>query len=151
MLNSLYKKVKGRKLTEIKALVYVSVDNNYDFKNPYDIIFVFDNDEYLTFSCSNDFSSLDVKNKRIKGFDMQESGRAEVVDFSTHDPFSKILNNCLMEMFILHSGVDDKNIGFSLSFGNINISILNLGDDIFYYPSLSDELILSEKITCYRL
>jgi len=151
ILKNLYQKVKGRKITGIKALVYVSLDNVYDFENPYDISFIFDNDECLNFSCGCDFVSLDVKNKRIQGFDMQDSGRAEVVDFSTHHPFSQVLNNSLVEVFILHSGVDDKNIGCSLSFGDIDISILNLGDEIFYFSPLSNELILGEKITSHKL
>jgi len=151
ILNSLYKNVKGRKITGVKALVYVSLDDGYDFENPYNIAFVFDNDECLTFSCSCDFVSLDVNNKKIQGFDMQDSGRAEVVDFSTFHPFSQVLNNSLVEIFILHSGVDDKNIGCSLTFGNIDISILNLGGEIFYFSSLSNKLILDEKITIHKL
>lgn len=151
MLNSLYKKVKGRNITEIKALVYVSVDNDYDFNNPYDIVFSFDNDEFLTFSCCSDSVSLDVKNKKIQGFDMQDSGRVEVVDFSIRHPFSQVLNKSLVEVFILHSGVEDENIGCSLIFEDVDISILNLGGEIFYFSLLSDKLILDEKVTYYKL
>lgn len=150
-LNYLFNKVKGNTLTEIKALVYVSVDNHYDVKTPYKITFIFDNDEYFTFSCHSDFVSLDVNKNKIQEFDMQESGRAEIVDFSVCYPFSQIFNHSLTEVFVLYSGIEQQDIGFSLSFENIDIAILNLGCEIFYFPSLSKDFILDEKITYHKL
>ncbi len=150
-LFNLYKSIRDRKVLKIKALVYVSENNDYDIKNPYDIVFVFANDEYLTFSCCSDSVTIDIRNKKIQGFDMQESGRAEVVDFSNIEPFSQVLNSTLSKMLIMHSEIDGKDIGCSLFFRNIEVSILNLGGELFYFTSLSEDFIKNEKITYNEL
>ena len=151
ILNDLYSKVKGRVVTKIKSRVYVSVDNEYDLINPNDIVFVFDNDKLLTCSCSSDGESLDIDDEDVQGFDMQSDGRVEVVDFSTRHPFSQILNNTLTGIAILHSELSGGDIGCSLSFEGTDVSILNLGDEIFYSSSLSNEMILDEKIIYLKL
>lgn len=151
VLFNLYESIKERKVLEIKALVYVSEDNNYDLKNPYDIVFVFADDEYLTFSCCSDSVTIDIRNKKIQGFDMQDCGRAEVIDFSNIEPFSQVLNNTLSKMLIIHSEIDGKDIGCSLLFKNIEVSILNLGGELFYFTSLREDFIKSEKITYHEL
>lgn len=131
------RKVTGEKLSLVEALVYVF--DEPDFHHPQQVQLTFLGIGFAgSFRCSKDGSSLELRDTPACEKDLGEYGKEVIIDVSHHSSFSNYIGKTLLKVNLIFSSVEDAYIGVKLIFeGQLNLIIVNLGDEISILESLS--------------
>jgi hypothetical protein len=104
---------------------------------------------YGKFKCSYDGSSINWQEGEPHESDMDEFGSQVVENLSESQLWQRVLNKVLVGAELLYSSIEDTFIGVKLSFdGGSSVSIINLGDELYVYQDIPEEVIIDQGITC---
>lgn len=79
--------------------------------------------------------------------DLGEYGKEIVMNMSNSSMFQRYIGDVLSKVFLIHSGIEETIIGIKLFFENkLNLIILNQGDEINVFDSLSSQYEKEENI-----
>ncbi len=138
----------GQKLISVLALIYVH-EGVKDFDNPQELSLKFSSTGYGKFKCSYDGASIDWQEGELHGIDMDEFGSEVVEDLSGFKLWQRVLDKVLVDAELLYSSIEDTFIGVKLSFNGDNyVSVINLGDELFVYQDIPEEVMNDQRITC---
>ena len=137
----------GQKLIAVLALVYV-YEGEKEFLNPQELNIQFSSGRHGKFMCSCDGSSIDWQEEEIRECDMEEFGSQVIENLSKLPKWQSVVDKVLVGAALIRSSVEASLIGVQLSFeGSSSISVLNLGDELYVYQDIPDEVICDQGIT----
>uniref|UniRef100_UPI0036D7E049 hypothetical protein n=1 Tax=Photorhabdus sp. RM322S TaxID=3342825 RepID=UPI0036D7E049 len=141
----------GSRLKSVQGLVYML--HVEDIEHPQELFFEFEGaDISRKISCGQDGSSLVVCSKPMIESDLGEYGKQIIKDISQHSIFNRLIGQKLSCFNAIYSEIEQCVIGFSFIFYNYGqISLLNLGDEIYIYNDIPECIFLEEKITLVKI
>ncbi|EPY93787.1 hypothetical protein L799_24805 [Enterobacter roggenkampii EC_38VIM1] len=142
----LARNVVGRKLRNVNGLIYIY--NVPELGAPQQLQFVFfDENQNVAFRCGLDGASLELTDLPMQENDLGEYGKEEIMDLSNSCFFHKVIGKILLRFYAIYSEIEQKVIGAKLFFDEgLTLAIINLGDEIKVFDSLSMEYERDEKI-----
>lgn len=147
------REAEGRVLNAVWASVHL-FEETVTWEKPGRLTLQFDEIEPLTFRCASDGETLVIERANPEPFDMQEWGQFVVADFSARTPWSGVVSSRLVHVERLFSDYFEKpgEVGLELVFDNERtVFLLNLGDDLKVFDSLSQVAAMEEKLRCAKL
>ncbi|MGK3144344.1 hypothetical protein [Pantoea sp. C2G6] len=143
--------VVGKKLLGVTGLIY-SLETK-DFIHPQQLQLVFSGvKERGSFKCGKDGATLELTNLPLQGSDLGEYGKEIVIDISNIYPLVNYLGKTLLKVFLMSSSLENAFIGVKLVFeGEVNLFIMNIGDEISMLESLSSSYEQDEGIKYQQL
>lgn len=137
--------VFGKKLLSVNALFHIFASERDFF--PQEIGLQFDDAELGKLYGGSDGASLCFSFHPIVGCDLGEYGRQDVFCVSDELCFSNVVGRRLASASLVQSSAEEAVIGITLSFDNgARLSILNLGDELFVYDEIPEEIMISEGL-----
>lgn len=141
----------GKRLVSVFALVHV-YNNEKDFHTFQEISISFLSNDNGKLFCGGNGSSIEWSNSDMQENDLGEYGKNVIQDISKMNPWNTCLNEILKDVKMLYSSVEKSEIGILLEFSNdSHVSVINLGDDIYVFDSIPDNIMESQKITLLSL
>ncbi|WP_127958495.1 hypothetical protein [Serratia microhaemolytica] len=141
------KSIIGESLLGINGLIYWLEEP--DLIHPQQIQFTFSRAQTkISFRCGMDGSTLEFTDIEMQESDLGEYGREVIMNISYTPHFQQYLGQVLSGFFAIYSATENSIIGMKLCFKNqINLIILNTGDEISIFDSLSLQYEKEERIT----
>ncbi|BDB19136.1 hypothetical protein cym2001_25010 [Pseudomonas sp. CYM-20-01] len=146
LMNAWLVRALGRKLLSVNALLHVF--ESYRGSIPQEVSLRFEDLESGRLYCGSDGVSLCFSEAPIAECDLGEYGK--LIDFcvSSGSYFFDVVGLRLLSVSAIKSSVECKVIGVLLLFEYDSfLSILNLGDELFFCDRVPDEIIASEGLT----
>lgn len=138
--------VLGKKLLSVNALFHVFRSERDSA--PQEIGLLFENAEFGKLYGGPDGASLCFSLKPTSSCDLGEYGRQDVFCISGELYFSDVVGRRLVSASLVQSLAEDVVVGVALSFDNgFCLSILNLGDELFVYDEIPEEIVISEGVS----
>ncbi|HHR8284183.1 TPA: hypothetical protein ACS9WW_004174 [Salmonella enterica subsp. enterica serovar Muenchen] len=138
--------VVGKKLQNINGLIYVYDVPDLEAPQQLQLVF-FSENQSIVFRCGQDGASLELIDSPMQENDLGEYGKEEIMDLSNSLLFHKFIGKILLRLYVIHSEIEQKIIGAKLFFDEgLTLIILNFGDEIRVFDSLSKEYERDEKI-----
>lgn len=138
--------VLGKKLLSVNALFHV-----FSFERdsaPQEVGLLFENSEIGKLYGGPDGASICFSLNPISNCDLGEYGRRDIFNISSELYFSDVVGRRLVSASLVQSLAEDVVIGVALSFDNgFCLSILNLGDELFVYDEIPEEIVISEGVS----
>lgn len=145
-LTNWLKDVLGRRLISVLALVY-TYDGEKEFENPQELDLQFLSCGHGKLVCSYDGSSIEWQDNYIHEVDMEEFGQQLLENVSNRSIWNSVVNKMLLDAELINSIVEDSVIGVRFSFENREtISVLNLGDELYVYRDIPEEVIIDQGV-----
>lgn len=136
----------GKKLLSVNALFHVFCDQRDSA--PQEIELIFENSKPGKLYGGPDGASLCFSLSPISSCDLGEYGRQDIFCVSAELYFSDVVGSRLVSASLVQSLAEDTAAGVNLTFHNgFCLSILNLGDDIFIYKNIPEEIAISEGLS----
>lgn len=99
------------------------------------------------FRCGLDGASLELSDLPMQEKDLGEYGKEVIMDLSNSCFFQKFIGKILLQFYVIYSEVEQKLIGAKLFLDEgLTLVIINLGDEIKTFETLSMEYERDEKI-----
>ncbi|MGV7092155.1 hypothetical protein [Siccibacter turicensis] len=142
----LARNVIGRKIQNVNGLIYIY--NVPDLGAPQQLQLVFfSENESIVFRCGLDGASLELSDLPMQEKDLGEYGKEVIMDLSNSCFFQKFIGKILLQFYVIYSEIEQKVIGAKLFFEEgLTLVIINLGDEIKLFDTLSMEYEREEKI-----
>ena len=138
--------VLGKKLLSVNALFHI-FDSERD-SAPQEVGLLFENSEIGKLYGGSDGASICFSLNPISSCDLGEYGRQDIFCISGELYFSDVVGRRLVSASLVQSLAEDVVIGVALSFDNgFCLSILNLGDELFVYDEIPEEIVISEGVS----
>lgn len=138
--------VLGKKLLSVNALFHVFSSERDSA--PQEVSLQFENSQIGKFYGGPDGASLCFSLNPISNCDLGEYGRQDIFCISGELYFSDVVGRKLVSASLVHSLVEGVVVGVALSFDNgFCLSILNLGDELFVYDKIPEEIVISEGVS----
>lgn len=138
--------VLGKKLLSVNALFHVFSSERDSV--PQEVSLQFENSQIGKFYGGPDGASLCFSLNPISNCDLGEYGRQDIFCISGELYFSDVVGRRLVSASLVHSLVEGVVVGVTLSFDNgFCLSILNLGDELFVYDKIPEEIVISEGVS----
>jgi len=138
--------VLGKKLLSVNALFHVFSSERDSA--PQEVGLLFENSEIGKLYGGPDGASICFSLNPISSCDLGEYGRQDVFNVSGELYFSDIVGGKLVSASLVQSLAEDVIIGVAFSFDNgFCLSILNLGDELFVYDEIPEEIVISEGVS----
>lgn len=138
--------VVGQKLRNVNGLIYVYDVPDLGAPQQLELIF-FGENKNIAFKCGQDGASLELINSPMQENDLGEYGKEIIMDLSNSFLFQKVIGRKLCRFYMVYSEIEQKVIGTKLVFDEeLTLVIVNLGDEIKVFDSLSMEYERDEKI-----
>ena len=138
--------VLGNKLLSVNALFHV-----FCFERdsaPQEVGLLFEQSEFGKLYGGPDGASLCFSLSPISNCDLGEYGRQDIFCISGELYFSDVVGRRLVSASLVQSLAEDIVVGVALSFDNgFCLSILNLGDELFIYDEIPEEIVISEGLS----
>ena len=135
----------GRKLLTVKGSFHVFNSERNQFGDEFE--FFFEEGQHGKIFGNSDGASLRFSFDPADEFDMQEYGAAVVFCVSNDPCFVDVVGRQLVSAFAVVLSIEDVAIGVQLQFSeNKKLSILNLGDELFVFNEVPEDLINEEKL-----
>jgi len=139
----------GKPLSQAKALFHVF--NGTCDAMPQEIFLLFGECEFGKVHCSSDGESISVSLSALVGSDLGEYGRNEIFSISKNKPFVEVMQKKLISVSVLCSPEHKKEVGIFFVFeNNHSFSIINLGDELFVFDCLPENIVTEEKLSLIR-
>ena len=139
------------KLIAVFALIYM-YDGLKDYKNPQELSLELSKSDGGRLACGEDGRSIDWIEGELKEADLGELASQYVEDVSDFPEWKEVVGKIIVDAKLIYSSIENCLIGFSLSFeGGLNVSIVNLGDEIFVYRSIPEIVSMEQGITFISL
>lgn len=140
-----FQKVIGKKLVLVNALFHVLGSERGS--SPQEISFQFDASEPGRLYCGSDGASICFSLSPIVGCELGEYGEQVVYCISSESCFSNVVGDRLISASSINSSAEEAIVGISLSFyKGCQLSVLNLGDELYVYGEVPEEIIISEGL-----
>ncbi|WP_256347281.1 hypothetical protein [Pseudomonas gingeri] len=142
--------VLGRKLlsTDVLMHVYAGKKDTY----PQQVSFLFDGYMPMRIYGGGNGESLCFSLDDIVGVDLGEYGGQVVFNASGEPCFSKVVGQRLVSVSTVNASAGRELIGLFFSFDNEEcLSILNLGDELFVYEKIPEEIVTGEGLSLILL
>lgn len=137
----------GKKLTSVFALVYV-YDDEKNFNNFQEISLSFLSDFNGRLLCGNDGASIDWDILSIEESNLGSYGENIIEDVSQFGLWSNLINKVLISASFIFSTAEKCCIGIQFDFDNNGqVSIINLGDELYVFSTIPENIINSQKIS----
>ncbi len=137
--------VLGKKLLSVNAIFHVFASRRDPF--PQEVSFQFYGSEAGKLYGGGDGSSLLFSLDPVVGCDLGKYGRQDVFCVSDEPYFLNVVEKKLVSASLVQSSVAEAVIGVALSFDDGScLSVLNLGDELFVYDEIPDEIMRSEGV-----
>lgn len=138
--------VLGKKLQSVNALFHVfSAERD---TAPQEVGLLFENAEIGKLYGGPDGASLCFSLIPISSCDLGEYGRQDIFYISGEPYFSDVVGRKLVSASLVQSLAEYVVVGVALSFDNgFCLSILNLGDELFVYDEIPEEIVISEGLS----
>jgi hypothetical protein len=137
--------VFGKKLLSVNALFHVF--SSEKDSAPQEVGLLFENSQIGKLYGGSDGASLCFSLNPISSCDLGEYGRQDIFCISDENYFSDVVGSRLVLASLVHSSAEDVVIGIALSFDNgFGLCILNLGDKLFVYDEIPEEIMTSEGV-----
>lgn len=138
--------VLGKKLLSANALFHVFSSERDSA--PQEIGLLFENSEIGKVYGGPDGASICFSLNPISNCDLGEYGRQEIFCISGELYFSDVVGRDLVSASLVQSLAENVVIGVVLSFDDdFCLSILNLGDELFIYDEIPEEIVISEGVS----
>lgn len=138
--------VLGKKLLSVNALFHVFSSERDSA--PQELCLLFENSEIGKLYGGPDGASICFSLNPISNCDLGEYGRQDIFNISGERYFSDVVGRRLVSASLVQSLAEDVVIGVALSFDNgFFLSILNLGDELFVYDEIPEEIVISEGVS----
>lgn len=138
--------VLGKKLLSVNALFHVFSSERDSA--PQELCLLFENSEIGKLYGGPDGASICFSLNPISSCDLGEYGRQDIFNISGERYFFDVVGRRLVSASLVQSLAEDVVIGVALSFDNgFCLSILNLGDELFVYDEIPEEIVISEGVS----
>jgi hypothetical protein len=138
--------VFGKKLLSVNALFHIFASERDS--SPQEVGLLFDDSEAGKLYGGPDGASLCFSLSPIFGCDLGEYGRQDTFCVSGEPYFSNVVGRRLVSASLVQSLAEEAVVGVSLSFDSgFCLSILNLGDELFVYDEIPEEIVISEGLS----
>ncbi|EED9464934.1 hypothetical protein NWL46_003898 [Salmonella enterica] len=138
--------VVGQKLQNVNGLIYVYDVPDLGAPQQLELIFLGEN-KNIAFKCGQDGASLELINSPMQEKDLGEYGKEIIMDLSNSSLFQEVIGKTLCRFYMVYSETEQKVIGTKLVFDDgLTLVIVNLGDEIKVFDSLSMDYERDEKI-----
>ncbi|MEI7369018.1 hypothetical protein WCT94_15420 [Pectobacterium sp. 1950-15] len=129
--------VIGERLSGVKGVIYFF--ETPDLEHPQQLQLIFSNTEKaFSFRCGKDGSTLELTDSPVQENDLGEYGKEIIMDVSSSMSFVDYIGKPLLKVYSIFSSIEDAYIGVKLVFdGDLNLIVLNIGDEINIFGSLS--------------
>ncbi|MCH5548606.1 hypothetical protein ACQJ22_27330 [Pseudomonas fragariae (ex Marin et al. 2024)] len=135
----------GKTLISVNALFHVFSSERDSA--PQEVGLLFENSEIGRIYGGPDGASICFSFNSISSCDLGEYGRQDVFCVSGEPYFSDVVGRRLVSASLVQSLAEDAVVGVVLSFDNgFCLSILNLGDELFVYDDIPEEIVISEGV-----
>lgn len=142
----LARNVVGQKLQNVNGLIYVYDVPDLGAPQQLQLVF-FSENQGVVFRCGLDGASLELTDSPMQENDLGEYGKEVIMDLSNSCLFQKVIGKILLRFYVIYSEIEQKVIGIKLVFDEgLTLVIINLGDEIKVFDSLSIEYERDEKI-----
>lgn len=146
LMNAWLLTVLGKKLLSVNALFHVFCSERDSA--PQEVGLLFENSEIGKLYGGPDGASLCFSLNPILSCDLDEYGRQDIFCISGELYFSDVVGKRLVSASLVQSLAEDVVVGIALSFDNgFYLSILNLGDELFVYDEIPEEIVISERVS----
>jgi len=136
----------GRKLIFVQALIHV-YEGNENISSPQELQLSFESKIRGKLKCGSDGESIVLDSTELKPSDLGEYGKQIVKDISNLSCWQKVIGSPLKEVHLLESMREFCLMGIKFTFENdLSVVMVNLGDEIFIYESLPEEIVQEEEI-----
>ncbi|UMZ12297.1 hypothetical protein I9018_00890 [Pseudomonas sp. MPFS] len=138
--------VIGKKLLSVSALFHIFASERDSF--PQEIGLFFEYSEVGKLYGGRDGASLSFSLSQIVGCDLGEYGKQDILCVSDEPCYFSVVGRKLASASLVQSSVEEAVIGVVLSFDSGTcLSILNLGDELFVYDEVPEEIVISEAVS----
>lgn len=138
--------VFGKKLLSVNALFHVFSSERDSA--PQEVGLLFESSEIGKLYGGPDGASICFSLSPISNCDLGEYGRQDIFNISGELYFSDVVGRRLVSASLVQSLAEDVVIGVALLFDNgFRLSILNLGDELFVYDEIPEEIVMSEGVS----
>lgn len=135
----------GRKLLSASVLIHVLAVKKDIF--PQEVGLFFEGHVPARIYGGSNGASLCLSSGEVVGCDLGEYGKKVVFCASDEPCFSNVVGQRLVSVSTVKSSVENEMIGLVFSFDNeTSLAILNLGDELFVYTKIPEEIIASEGL-----
>jgi len=136
----------GKPLSQAKALFHIF--NGACSRMPQEISLLFGECEFGKVYCSSDGESISFSLSALVGRDLGEYGENEIFPISNNKPFVEVMQKKLISVSVLYSVECKKEVGIFFVFENNNsFSIINLGDELFIFDCLPENIVVEERLS----
>lgn len=134
----------GKRLISLWGLFYVFEEERiYPAQR---LCFYFEGSHLGSVGCASDGMSLDFSLTAMVNVDLGEYGRQEVFPILSEELFG-VVGKKFISAYLVYSSASEAFSGISLIFeGEISVSILNLGDELYIDKDISSEIVVSEGL-----
>lgn len=140
----------GKKVSSIFFLVH-SIGNEFDDAHPTEICFECESEVLLTLKCANDGQSIAVSGKRPLEVNMDELGCNKLINVPINSALNKIEGSRITDMQKIYSGYSNSTLGIKIITDNVTSNVLNLGDELFIFSEVPQDIVAEEEITYRQL
>lgn len=138
--------IVGQKLQNVNGLIYVYDTPDLGVPQQLQLVF-FNENKSIVFRCGQDGATLELIDSPMQESELGEYGKEVIMDLSNSYSFQKVIGKILLRFYMICSKIEQKVIGAKLVFGEgLALVIINLGDEIKIFDSLSMEYERDEKI-----
>ncbi|WP_296187710.1 hypothetical protein [Pseudomonas sp. UBA1879] len=138
--------VLGKKLLSVNALFHVFSSERDSA--PQEVGLLFESSEVGKLYGGPDGASICFSLNPISSCDLGEYGRQDIFCISGELYFSDVVGRRLVSVSLVQSLAENVVIGVVLSFDNdFCLSILNLGDELYIYDKIPEEIVISEGVS----
>ncbi|MBA5235547.1 hypothetical protein H2Y54_03125 [Pectobacterium aroidearum] len=129
--------VIGERLSGVKGVIHFF--ETPDLEHPQQLQLIFSRTEKaVSFRCGKDGSTLELTGSPVQENDLGEYGKEIIMDLSSSMSFVDYIGKFLLTVYSIFSSVEDAYIGIKLVFeGDMNLIVVNIGDEINIFDSLS--------------
>jgi hypothetical protein len=139
------------KLISVSALIYLP-ESEREIFSPQELLLVFESGKQMKLSCGSDGESLVGNNQELVPIDLGEYGKEIVKDVSYLACVENLIGHVLRDVKLIKSSGNSYLMGLQFSFeNNLSVVVVNLGDDLFVFESLPEEIAREEEITYEQL
>lgn len=135
----------GEKVISVLGLFYL-LEGEKDIDDPQELQINFSSGRSLKIYCSPDGASICCESGYIVARNLGDFGEEIVEDVSYMTPWENLVGDQIIDVCVAKSSIEKASIGIRLGFGKENVSVLNLGDDLYVFEDVPETIVRDQGL-----